>query len=133
MEVFAGSTANAIVLSIVLESRRTSRVPATISIPEWDEGLDSLFFQRLDDLRGAVAAVSNGLLNGQLVPISHPLDLLQVRLIVVSGSGRHLRIQDDPTVGIDRLMDFVFELPRRTLLLSQRGVGIGAAAVRLIG
>jgi len=121
------------VFSFVLQSRRTSRVPAAIPIPERNVGLNSLFFQRPNDLRRAIAAVRNGLINRQLVSISDPPDLLQIRLIILSGTGRDLRIQDHPTIGIDRLMDFVFELQRRTLLLSQRRVGIGAAAVRLIG
>src|SRR5262249_56509739 len=91
MEVLPSSAANAIVFSFVLKSRRTSRVPAAIPIPERDVGLNSRFFQRLDDLRGAISAVSNCLINGQLVPISHPLDLRQIRLVVLSCSGRDLR------------------------------------------
>ena len=44
----------------------------------------------------------------------------------------HQGIQDDAAISVDRLMDFVLELSRCASLLSQRGIGIGAAGVRLV-
>ena len=105
----------------------------TRPIPERNVGLGSLRLECLDDLRRAVAAVGSRFTNRDLVPILDALELLQIRLVVVSCSRRDLGIQDDPTVGVDRLMHFIFELPRRSLLLGQGGVGVGATAVRLVG
>ena len=92
-----------------------------------------LALERANDVRRAVSPIGDRFTDRDLVVLSNTLELREIRLVVVPCSGRHLRIQDDPTVGIDRLMHFVLQLPRRSLLLSQRGVWIGAAAMRLVG
>ena len=45
--------------------------------------------------------------------VLNPLQLLEVRLAVVPGAGRDVRIQNHATVGGDTLMDLVLELSRR--------------------
>ena len=87
----------------------------------------------LDDFRRAVASVSNRFMDGNLILFANAIELFQIRLVVVTAAGRHFSIENDPTVGINCLMHFVFELPGRPLLLGERRIWIGTTAVRLIG
>jgi hypothetical protein len=91
-----------------------------------------LLLQRANDGRRAIAAIGGRFTNRDLVLIFDSLELREVGLIVVSCSRRDFRIQDDPTVGVDRLMDFILELPRGSLLLRQRGIWVGATVVGLV-
>jgi hypothetical protein len=68
-----------------------------------------------------------------LILFANAIELFQIWLVVVTAAGRHFSIENDPTVGINCLMHFVFELPGRPLLLGERRIWIGTTAVRLIG
>ena len=61
------------------------------------------------------------------------LQLLKIRLVVVSRSGRDECVQNDAAVSVDTVVHFVLEPPRSPSLLSQCCIGIGTATVRLIG
>ena len=86
--------------------------------PQRNEGGRLVALERANNIGRAVSAIRDRLTDRDLVVLSNTLDLLEIRLIVVPCSGRHLRIQDDPTVGINRLMYFVLQLPWCSLLLS---------------
>jgi hypothetical protein len=71
-------------------------------------------------------------MNCDLVPLLNPLQLLEVGLIVMAGTGRHIGVQDHTALGFGALVHLVFELLRRPSLLGQRRIGVGATAVSLI-
>ncbi len=106
-------------------------VPHTTA-PERDKGLFALLLQGPNDVCRTVAAVRSHLLNCDPVPLLNPLQLLEVGLIVVAGTGRHMGVQDDAAFGLGALVHFVLELLRSPSLLGQGRIGVGATAVSLI-
>src|SRR6476659_5334351 len=113
IKIFSRGAANAVVLPLVLQSNRRPRIPAAASIPQRDIRLGSLALEGLDDFRRTVAPISNRFMDRNLILFANPLKLSQIRLVVVPAACRHFSIENDPTVGINCLMHFVFELPGR--------------------
>jgi hypothetical protein len=91
-----------------------------------------LFLQRANDGRRAIAPIGGRFMNRNVVQVFYSLELGEVGLIVVSRSRRDLRNLNYPAVGVDRLMHFILELPRGSLLLSQCGIRVGTTAVGLV-
>jgi len=131
-QVVPSRAAEAVVLLLIDQLGFQVLAVSYTAAPEGDVGSHGLLLQRANDGRRAIAAIGGRFTNRDLVLIFDSLELREVGLIVVPGSGRDFRIQDDPTVGVDRLMDFILELPQGSLLLRQRGIGVGATAVGLV-
>src|SRR4029079_17140837 len=100
--------------------------------PQRNVGSRLLTLERANDVRRAVSPIRGRFTNRDLIASSHAFQLREIRLVVMSCSSRHLRIQNDPTVGVDRLMHFILQLPRGSLLLSKRALGIGTTARRTV-
>jgi hypothetical protein len=58
--------------------------------------------------------------------------LVDVTLDIVPSSGGNFSVQNDATVGIDCLVNLVLSLLGRNTLLSERGLCVDAAGVRVI-
>ncbi len=129
VRVLALRTARAIVLSPIDHSFGQVLAVSHAAAPHRNVGFDSLLLQLADDRRRAVASIGRCFANCDLVLFADALQLGEIGLVVMPPPGGHLGIQNDAAIGVNRLMDFVLELPWRASLLSQRGVRVGAAGM----
>jgi len=79
-----------------------------------------------------VASIGGRFLDGAVALVFDASQLLKVRLVVMGPARGDFGVENDAALGVDRLTHLVFELQGRTAFLRQRGLGVGATAVRSV-
>ena len=101
-------------------------------MPQRNVRLGAFGLQRLEDFGGAIASIRGRFLDGAVASVFDASQLFKIRLVIVSPARSDFSVENDAALGVDRLMHFILELPRGSLLLSQCGIRVGTTAVGLV-
>lgn len=92
MQILPLRTAEAILFFFVNESAAQVFAVSGTAAPEWNEGPPTLLLQRTDDCRRTVTTVRRYFVNREFVAVFDSLQLVEIRLVVVSCSGGNMRV-----------------------------------------
>ncbi len=125
---FARRTTNAILFFLVDEPALHMLAVTNLAAPQRKVGCYSVFLERANNRRRTVASIGNRFGNIDVVLFSEPLELRQVRLVVMPCTGGDFRIENHTAISVNTLVNLVFKLSRRSSLLGQCRLWIGATA-----
>ena len=106
-QVLSLRAAEAILFFFVNESAGQIFAVSDSTTPEWNESPFALLLQRADDGCRTVTPVCDRFTNRDLASLFDPLQLLQIRLIVVPRARGDFRIEDSVTIDELKKMTFL--------------------------